>query len=266
MKEPFLSIITVTFNSAKTLPDTLHSVDIQSDRNFEYIVIDGASTDGTLDLLRDHPKLITKLVSEPDSGIYDAMNKGIQLARGKYVSFLNSDDAYFENTVKNVRLQALPETEILYGNIQKERVLGHEVLKKVAKPQLELMPQTMGVFHPASFVRRDLFKRLGSFDLRFKQASDYHWMLRAYLNDVNFTYIDQTLTRFRLGGLSNHSCETYREAAIIQEELGTGYHSEMLKLHKKCLKKQNRNKFASKLADWPIFKSIYRKQVKKRWT
>ncbi len=265
-ERPFLSVITVSFNSAKTIGRTLDSLKSQSSNDFESIVIDGASSDGTQDIVRSFGPLVKTFVSEKDSGIYDAMNKGIAKARGRYLAFLNSDDAYFSETVESVLAFAnKADASIIYGNLQKERDLAGDVLTKIEKPRLDLMPKTMGIFHPASFVKRTLFDKLGDYDLRFKQAADYHWFLRAYLANIDFNYLDKVLTRFNIGGVSNFSCETYREAAIIQEELGTGHHNEMQKLHELCLKKRKKNLVVSKLAEWPILRDIYRQQIKKRW-
>jgi glycosyltransferase involved in cell wall biosynthesis len=219
-----------------------------------------------MDIVDQYRDVVKVVVSEKDTGIYDGMNKGIERSSGEYVAFLNSDDAYFEDTV--ARLESFAENKsasIIYGNIQKERKLDGELLTRVEKPSLDTMPQTMGVFHPATFVKRKLFDTYGSYDLRFKQAADYHWFLRAYLDGADFAYLDHVLTRFSLGGVSNHSCETYREAALIQEELSTGYHLKMQELHHICLKKQARLRLISKLSQWPIFKSIYRSRIKKRW-
>ncbi|MCH2213913.1 MAG: glycosyltransferase [Flavobacteriales bacterium] len=262
---PFLSVITVSYNSAKTIGRTLQSLSDQTDKDFESIVIDGESVDSTLSIVRSFQDSI--LISEADSGIYDAMNKGIAKARGKYVAFLNSDDSYLSETVEKVKAFALKtNAQIIYGNIQKERALGNEVLTRVETPNLELMPKTMGVFHPSTFVKRGLFKTLGIYDQRFKQAADYQWFLRAYLNKVEFRYLDEVLVKFSLGGVSNNSCETYREAAIIQKELNTGHHKEMEHLHQVCLSKQKRGELILKIASWPLVRKIYRRKIRKRWS
>ncbi|MFT6997897.1 MAG: glycosyltransferase involved in cell wall biosynthesis [Cryomorphaceae bacterium] len=265
-ERPFLSVITVSFNSAKTIGRTLDSLKSQSSTDFESVVIDGESTDGTQDIIRSFGDLVSIFVSEKDSGIYDAMNKGIDKSTGKYIAFLNSDDAYFPETIRSVRALANKvDASIIYGDLQKERTLGEEVLTRVERPDLELMPKTMGVFHPATFVKRELFEKFGTYDLRFKQAADYHWLLRAYMEKTDFQYLDKPLARFSTGGVSNFSCETYREAAIIQKELATGHDAEMEKLHELCLKKRKRNIVVSKLAEWPILRDIYRHKIKKRW-
>jgi len=266
-ERPFLSVVTVSFNSAKTIDQTLDSLQKQTSKDFESIVIDGDSNDGTQEIVKSYGDLVTSFISEKDDGIYDAMNKGIEKARGLYLAFLNSDDAYFPETIEWVKAFAKStEACIIYGNLQKERKLDGEILTRIEKPDLQLMPKTMGVFHPATFVRTELFEKFGTYDLRFNQAADYHWLLRAYLNKTDFQYLDQALAKFSTDGVSNSSCETYREAAIIQKELGTGTHVEMEKLHELCLKKQKRNSLVAKLAEWPILRDIYRHQIKKRWT
>jgi glycosyltransferase involved in cell wall biosynthesis len=265
-ESPFLSVITVSYNAEKTIADTLNSLKNQSSNDFESIVIDGGSTDGTVDMVKSFGGLVGKLISEPDQGIYDAMNKGIQLASGTYLAFLNSDDAYFPETIEKVKAFALKfKPSVIYGNMLKERQLGREVLSRLEKPKLELMPQTMGIFHPASFVKRELFDHVGGFDLRFRHAADYHWFLKVYMQEVDFAYLDAPLARFRLGGVSNFSCEAYREAVIIQEELKTGHHEEMKKLLQACLNKQERNKWIARFSKWPILRDIYREKIKKRW-
>jgi len=262
---PFLSVITVCYNSAETIGRTLQSLSNQTTKDFESIVIDGESTDATLSIVRSFKDRI--LVSEPDSGIYDAMNKGITMARGEYVAFLNSDDAYFPETIEKVKAFAeKTDAQIIYGNLQKERQLGDEILTRMETPNLELMPKTMGVFHPATFVKSELFETKGRYDLRFKQAADYHWLLRAYLDRVKFSYLDEILVKFSLGGVSNQSCETYREAAIIQKELNTGHHEEMEQLHQVCLSKKKKSEIISKVSEWPVIRNIYRNRIKKRWS
>lgn len=266
LQYPLLSVITVSYNSVSTIGRTLESLRLQTDQRFESIVIDGGSTDGTTDRIKKFSDVVDCFVSEPDRGIYDAMNKGIERSNGNYLAFLNSDDAYLPYTVERVleAVQSEPDS-IVYGNLRKERVLGDEVLHRDEKPDLSKMPETMGVFHPALFTPRSLFEQFGNYDTRFSHAADYHWFLRAYLNEVSFRYIDAPLAIFRVGGVSNQSCVAYREAAEIQREFGTGFSEEMEKLYQVCRMKRVRNKVVSAFAEWPFLGSIYRNRVKKRW-
>ncbi len=194
------------------------------------------------------------------------MNKGIAIAKGAYISFLNSDDAYPPDTVRAV-LQAFEDSDadIVYGNITKEREIGNQVFYRDEKPDLHTMKSTMGVFHPSTFMKRTLFKSLGSFDLRFKLAADYHWFLKAYLAKAKFHYLEKSLAIFNVGGISNYSCESYREAIMIQTELDTGTSDAMELLYAQCQKKMRRQRIVASIARLPILKSIYFHLLKKRW-
>lgn len=265
-KLPLVSVITVCYNSVATIGRTLESLRRQSSGNFESIVIDGGSTDGTMDIVKTFGDVVLKSTSEPDGGIYDAMNKGIARAEGDYIAFLNSDDAYFAETVAHIVAFAQRHNPaIIYGNIQKERRLGDALLTRIEKPNLKLMPETMGVFHPATFVKKEIYARLGGFDRRFKLAADYHWFLRAYLAKVEFAYLDEVLVHFSIDGATNFSCETYREAIKIQEELNTGTSDNMRKLYKKCRYKMRRQRIIAKFVGFPIIRDLYRARIKKRW-
>lgn len=265
-KAPLISIITVAYNSAATVSRTLESLRQQTDKRFESIIIDGGSKDGTMDIVEAYQDVVTKSISESDKGIYDAMNKGISLTEGKYLAFLNSDDAYFPDTVASVIAFAEKHNpDIIYGDMQKERELGKELLTRIEKPDLHKMPETMGIFHPATFVKKELFDQLGGYDLRFKLASDYHWLLRAYIKRADFQYLDKVLVRFSVGGVSNFSCESYREAIQIQEELNTGTSENMRELYELCHRKMRKQRIIAKFVRLPIIRDLYLKRIKKRW-
>lgn len=264
--KPYISIVTVAFNSAATIGRTLESLRLQTDKRFESIVIDGSSKDGTMEIVKSYSDVVSKSISEPDKGIYDAMNKGIALAEGKYIAFLNSDDAYFTDTVSSVIAFAERHNpEIIYGDMQKQRALGKELLTRNEKPNLHRMLETMGVFHPATFTKKEAFDRWGGFDLRFKLASDYHWLLRAYIEKVDFQYLDKILVKFSVGGVSNFSCESYRECIQIQEELNTGTSQNMHKLYGLCRKKMRKQRIIAKFVSLPFIRTLYLQQIKKRW-
>jgi glycosyltransferase involved in cell wall biosynthesis len=265
-QKPLISVVTASFNSAKTIGRTLESLRQQSDKRFEAIVIDGGSDDGTVKIVERFSDIVSHFVSAPDHGIYDAMNKGIALATGQIIAFLNSDDAYFSDTLANViAASRRSKAEIFYGSIVKVRELDGQIFNRTEHPKLENMPKTMGVFHPATFIKADLFKQFGSYDLRFKLASDYHWLLRAFLQDVQFEEINRPLAKFTVGGISNYSCGSYREAAIIQKELDTGHHREMEKLYARCKRKARFRPVRNALTGLPLIKQVYLNRVKKRW-
>ena len=261
-----ISIITVSYNSAVTIGRTLESLRQQTDKRFESIVIDGGSKDATMEIVKSYADVVIKFISEPDTGIYDAMNKGITLAEGKYLAFLNSDDAYYADTLTSVIAFAKKHNpDIIYGDIQKQRELGQELLTRNEKPDLHKMPETMGVFHPATFVKKELFDKWGGYDLRFKFAADYHWLLRAYVEKADFQYLNKVLVKFSVGGVSNFSCESYRECIIIQEEFHTGHADKMRELYEKCRRKMRKQQIIAVLVRLPIIRSLYLKRIKKRW-
>ena len=265
-KPPLISIITVAYNSAVTIGNTLESLRQQTDKRFESIVIDGGSKDGTMDIIKLYSDVVTKFISEPDKGIYDAMNKGIALAEGKYLAFLNSDDSYFPDTIASVIAFAERyNPDIIYGDMQKQRTLGKDLFTRNEKPDLHKMPEEMGIFHPATFAKKELFDQLGGYDLRFKMASDYHWLLRAYIEKADFQYLDKVLVKFSIGGVSNFSCESYRECIIIHEELNTGHVEHMRALYQKCRRKRIKQRIIAKFVSLPIIRTLYLNKIKKRW-
>ena len=206
-----ISIITVCYNSEKTIGDTLRSVFDQKYENIEHIIIDGGSTDRTLAVVATAGAHVAKIVSEPDNGIYDAMNKGIALATGDVVGFINADDFYPGPTVLAVVASAFESSgaDCCYGDLC--YVKQEDVSKTVR--YWRSAPFTLGLFgrgwcppHPTFFVRREVYKRLGGFDLSFKIAADFELMAR-YLEAAQITslYIPQVLVKMRLGGTTNRS-------------------------------------------------------------
>ena len=206
-----ISIITVCYNSEKTIGDTLRSVFEQKYENIEHIIIDGGSTDRTLAVVATAGAHVAKIVSEPDNGIYDAMNKGIALATGDVVGFINADDFYPDPTVLAVVASAFESSgaDCCYGDLC--YVKQEDVSKTVR--YWRSAPFTLGLFgrgwcppHPTFCVRREVYKRLGGFDLSFKIAADFELMAR-YLEAAQITslYIPQVLVKMRLGGTTNRS-------------------------------------------------------------
>ncbi|MCC6459117.1 MAG: glycosyltransferase [Saprospiraceae bacterium] len=205
-----ISIITVSYNSAATIRDTLRSVAEQSHPEVEHIVIDGASPDQTADIVRQFPH-VDRLLSEPDEGLYHAMNKGLALASGEVIGLLNADDFYSHPEVL-ARVAAQfeqPGVQALYGDLQYvhpeqlHRILRHWRAGPYQTPDFRRgwMPP-----HPTFFVRRHWYETLGNFDLEFRMAADYELMLRfLYKHRVPATYLPEVLVRMRAGGISNAS-------------------------------------------------------------
>lgn len=220
MQEILVSVLTPCYNSVKTIEKTLECIEKQTYKNIEYIIVDGGSTDGTLELIEKHrdklPKQFT-LISEKDQGIYDAMNKGIGLAKGALIGIVNSDDWYEENTVEQVvKCYQGNSCEVVYG-MQRTYLNGKE--KATFIYHHDFLPEQM-ITHPTCFVTKDAYKELGVFDLKYRSAADYDLMLRFYESKkVVFTPVYQVLSNFQLGGMSSSQIGV-RENATIRYERG----------------------------------------------
>jgi len=206
-----ISIVTVAFNSAATIADTMRSVAQQTHGDIEHLVIDGASTDNTLEVVRDHGKQLATVLSEPDHGIYDAMNKGLALATGDFIGFLNADDmlASTEVVASIARAAAAPGIDAVCGDlvyVRKNR--PDEVVRYWRCGQFTPSRLRFGWMppHPTLYVRRALVDQLGGFDTRLRIAADYEFMLR-YLGrpGTRVHYVPQVLVKMRMGGASNRS-------------------------------------------------------------
>lgn len=199
-----ISVITVCFNSEKTIRDTLESMNIQKYKDFEYIIIDGLSTDKTLEIVEEYKdKLNLKIVSEKDNGLYDAMNKGIKIASGEIIGILNSDDWYEKNTLSLVNdfFEHHYDCDILSGAMNLQ-TFNKKKIKTIYKTTLLKIKKEMPVNHPATFVRKEVYNEIGGFNLKYKVSADYDFICRAYVNNKKFYFIDKVLTNMRLGGLT----------------------------------------------------------------
>lgn len=204
-----ISIITATYNSAKTLRDTIKSIQNQCYSDIEYIIIDGASKDNTVAIAKEYNGLVSHILSEPDQGIYDAMNKGIALATGDVLGILNSDDFYAHEQVLEVVMNAFQKRNVdtVYGDLQyvdaenTSQVVRHWRAGGFYYKQFRYgwMPP-----HPAFFVRRELYEKYGVFDTSFRSAADYELMLRfLYKHRATAYYIPEVFVKMRTGGMSN---------------------------------------------------------------
>lgn len=208
---PTISVVTVCWNSRETIADTIESVIAQTHRPIEHIVVDGASTDGTLDVLDRYRDALARIVSEPDGGIYPAMNKGMAMATGDIVGILNSDDVYADHQA----LQAVasvfedPAIEVCYGDIyyvdakNLQRVIRHWVSNPFRPGLFEggWMPP-----HPAFFIRREALRRVGGFEERYRYAADFDFMLRALeVHRLRAVHLPRVLVRMRVGGETNNN-------------------------------------------------------------
>jgi len=206
-----VSIVTVCLNSGRTLEETVASVLCQDYEDIEYIIVDGGSTDGTRDILQRYRDRISKFVSEPDSGTYDAMNKGIQMATGEVVGFLNAGDFYATDDAVSSIVVCLQQTGVdaVYADL--EYVAERNPAKTVRTWRSQ--PYSEGLFergwhppHPTFFVRRRLFDDYGGFDLDYRISADYEIMLRFLKKyRIPSCHIAKVLVKMRTGGKSNRS-------------------------------------------------------------
>lgn len=225
-------MITVAYNSAATIERTLVSVDIQKEVDFEHIVIDGASTDGTSAFIARHQSPRRRTLCERDGGIYDAMNKGLRLADGDIVGFLNADDVFAHDRVLHDIAAAVEgdTANVVYGDLQyvragdPSRVVRRWRSGEFSRERLRFgwMPP-----HPTFYATRSLLDRVGGFNLKFRIAGDYDFMMRTLLRtDCHTTYLPKILVNMSVGGESNRSLSALRrksrEDLEIIRSLGIG--------------------------------------------
>lgn len=206
-----ISVITVCFNSASTIEKTLQSVCSQDHRDLEYIIIDGGSADNTLEIVDKYRSRITKVVSESDEGMYDALNKGLKLVTGEIVAILNSDDFYVDDEVLSDVAEKFGETgaDAVYGDLQYVRNDENFTVFRTWKSG----SYSHGMFlngwmppHPSFFVRKAVYERYGSFNTKLTSAADYELMLRfIHKFRIKVVYLPRILVKMRVGGKSNSS-------------------------------------------------------------
>lgn len=216
-----VSIITVCYNRRATIEKSIRSVLGQDYPNIEYIVIDGNSTDGTKEIIQSYSDRITTYISEPDNGMYDAINKGLRLATGDIVGLLHSDDEFYDLAVVNkivAAFKSTPDTDCVYGNgiyvsndteerIVRNRIGGVYDFKKIKLGWLPL--------HPTVYLKKSVIDNYGFYNLDFKIASDTEFLLRyLYKHKINVTYLNEYIVKMRMGGLST----SYKRALEVLYE------------------------------------------------
>ncbi len=225
-----ISIITAVWNNRETIADAIESVLSQTYSDAEYIIIDGGSTDGTVDIIRSYGDRITKFVSEKDKGIYDALNKGVKLATGDVIGFLHSDDVFAdENSVAKIAEAFSENTDGVYSDLiytpksDITKILRYWESRSFTP---ELLSRGWMPAHPTLYLRREIYDRFGMFDLNFRIAADYDFILRVFTSGINTVYIPEVLYKMRLGGASNKSLKNIirksREDYIALRNNGVG--------------------------------------------
>ena len=209
-----LSIITINRNNAEGLEKTLQSVASQTYKEFEYVIVDGASTDGGVEVIKAYESKFAHLkwLSEPDNGIYNAMNKGIRMASGEYIQILNSGDCLAAPDVTERMIAALKEAsycDFLYGNMIKKDYSSGKIVGKSGKVEYSLRQYYSSTMnHDCCYIRRDLFDKYGLYDENLKIVSDWKWFLQAIgLGRVKPVYVDIDVTIFDTSGISESNLD-----------------------------------------------------------
>jgi len=216
---PKISVVTVCYNAVAAIENTILSVLNQTYPNIEYIIIDGASTDGTVDIVKKYLDKITYFVSEPDKGIYDAMNKGVDVATGEWINFMNSGDSFAtDHTISDIFGRGIDYEgqDVIYGDTLYV-YSGSPILYK-AKP-LSTLEYRMAFCHQSSYVRTHLLK-LRHFDLHFKYVADYDFFHHLYINGHSFHYFSKVMTNYSLeGGFTNlNALNVAKEENLISQK------------------------------------------------
>jgi len=211
---PRVTVVTVVRNAELVIERTIRSVIDQSYEQIEYIVVDGDSTDGTCQIIKRFEARISTFVSEPDKGIYDAMNKGIRLATGDWILFLNAGDEIYSNTtIEEVFSQeTFSDYHVLYGDLVSENSIGKRFYAKALR--LEVLRYRMAFGHPACLVRASILKAQ-PFSVSYRVAADYDFLLRIYLSKkFKFYYLATPIAFFQLGGVSTNNPKLVKEEHI----------------------------------------------------
>ena len=205
---PLVSIITVSYNSAYTIEDTINSILNQTHTNIEYVIVDGNSSDDTVKVIKSYEERFIKKginykwISEPDKGIYDAMNKGISMVNGKIIGIINSDDWYSNDAISeavkifNNKTFAIVSGERRKVKLNKKPYGVHYNKKEIKKHIYKIMP----INHAATFVHKSVYEEIGLFDTNYKLSADYDLIYRAFNANVNFLFIDRIIVNMRNSG------------------------------------------------------------------
>lgn len=202
-----VSIITIAYNSAETIEDTIKSVASQHYPDIEYIIVDGGSTDQTLSIVERYKSDIAKVISEPDKGIYDAMNKGVAHATGELIGILNSDDIYADEQVISDIVEQIGDKDAIYADlVYVKRNAIDEITRYWKSGEYKNGDFLKGWMppHPTFFLRKDCYDKFGTYNLKLKSAADYECMLRMiHKHQVSLAYLPRVITKMRVGGQSN---------------------------------------------------------------
>jgi glycosyltransferase involved in cell wall biosynthesis len=237
-----LSLITASYNSGRTIADTLHSVNTQTLPDFEYLVVDGGSKDDTMEIVAREGQRVTTAVSERDKGIFDAYNKGLARASGDVIGFLNSDDFYAADTVLAEVMAAFEDetVDVVYGDLTYVNPEHTDQIERVWRsrpPTKANIARGHHPAHPTLFLRRSVYDRAGVFDLGYRQAGDVEFMMRVFQTlDLKWVHIPKIMVRMRSGGATGGDMASImrqnRAVRQAQRDLGIRYPLVGFALHK----------------------------------
>lgn len=213
-RNPLVSIITVVYNGEQYLEQTIKSVIEQTYTNIEYIIIDGGSCDGTVEIIKKYQSVITYWLSEEDKGVYDAMNKGISLAKGEIIGIINSDDFYNRKAVECAveHLYCHDKYEIFYGNLNRIYSPGKEKIIKISIPD-SIFNNRLHIVHPTVFIKRKVYDKK-KFDDTLKIAADLDFLVSVCTSN-NIVKSEEVISNMRIGGLSSNFFESITEIYIV---------------------------------------------------
>jgi glycosyltransferase involved in cell wall biosynthesis len=243
VERPFFSIITACYNAAATIEDTIISVRNQTGVLIEHIIVDGQSTDGTMEIVQRHKDGFAKIISEKDRGVYDAMQKGLPLARGHFVGFLNADDFYTGTDVLSRLAAVLQSGDFIGISGVVEQIDANEKVKRViGRKPLSNYELLWGKFppHPSTFLRAELMKQAGGFKHDYRIAGDFDLLLRVLkLSPLPMAHVPWTVTRMRMGGLSTQGLGIYNMVSgeLLRALRECGYPARSSKIHARLFKK-----------------------------
>ena len=228
MNKPLVSIITVCYNAAQVLESTILSILSQKYEDIEYIIIDGGSNDGTIDIINNYSDKISYWISEPDSGIYEAMNKGITMSHGEWLCFMNAGDFFVNSKVVSDVVSYLSEDiSVFHGNIVKVYKNHKEVGHQLNKENIDIVDFFYGTIdHQAAFIKKSMFEKYGKYDTSFQLAADWFFFMKVIgLNRERCRYVNMDIAFFQMDGKSTkHSNEYEREKTLaLQKEFGVYY-------------------------------------------
>ena len=229
--KPLITIITVVYNGQKNLEKTIQSVITQTYSNIEYIIIDGGSLDGTIEIIKKFTNNISFWVSEPDKGIYDAMNKGIERSKGEWINFMNSGDTFYdENVVSSLFDNYISnDVSVLYG----QTLINYFFGKYIVNPlPLNMINSVIPFCHQSSFIRTQTIK-INKFDINYKISADYNLFLKLYKNNIQFAYFDQCISVYDAteGLSSQNEILLYKEHSTINCNLNSSRSRHIGKLY-----------------------------------